>query len=97
MRFEEKKIVKKKFYAARKTYKIWNVNVDNIVVLKLVEKKTSSKYLIGIIIHKATKPLVLIMPKMSRCVKTFKVEDRINKLMSLRIYDEKLLEKYKPV
>ena len=80
-----------------KPIKIWNVNVDNIVVLKLVEKKTNSKYLIGIIIHKATKPLVLIMPKMSRCVKTFKVEDRINKLMSLRIYDEKLLEKYKPV
>ena len=32
---------------------------------------------------------------MSGCVKTFKVEDKINKLMSFRI--EKLLEKYKTI
>ena len=30
-------------------------------------------------------------------VQTFKVEDKINKLMSLRIDDEKLLEKYKAI
>ena len=30
-------------------------------------------------------------------VKTFKVEDKINKLMSFRIDDEKLLEKYKAI
>ena len=35
------------------------------------------------------------MPKMSVYVKTFKVEDKINKLMSLRVDDEKLLKKYK--
>ena len=35
------------------------------------------------------------MPKLSGYVKTFKVEDKINKLMSFRIDDEKLLEKYK--
>ena len=35
------------------------------------------------------------MPKLSGYVKTFKVEDKINKLMSFRIGDEKLLEKYK--
>ena len=37
------------------------------------------------------------MPKMSGRVKTFKVENRNKKLISLRIYDEKLLEKYKPI
>ena len=36
-------------------------------------------------------PLVLIIPKMSGYVKTFKVEDEINKLMSFRIDDDKLL------
>ena len=45
------------------------------------------------------RPLVLIMPKMSGYVKTFKVKDgdkdKNNKLMSFRIDDEKLLEKYK--
>ena len=34
---------------------------------------------------------------MSRFVKTFKVEDKNNKLMSLRIKDEKLLQKYKTI
>ena len=34
---------------------------------------------------------------MSGYVKTFKVEDKINKLMSFCIDDEKLLEKYKAI
>ena len=34
---------------------------------------------------------------MSGYVKTFKVEDKINKLMSFSINDEKLLEKYKAI
>ena len=34
---------------------------------------------------------------MSRYVKTFKVEDKSNKLMSFHIDDEKLLEKYKAI
>ena len=37
------------------------------------------------------------MSKISRCVKTFKVEDKINKLMSFCTDDEKLLEKYKAI
>ena len=45
--------------------------------------------------------LVLIMPKMSGCVKTNKVKDgdkdKNNKLMSFERDDEKLLEKYKDV
>ena len=47
------------------------------------------------------RPLVLIMPKMSGYVKIFKVKegdkDKNNKLMSFRIDDEKLLEKYKSI
>ena len=34
---------------------------------------------------------------MSGYVKTFKVENKINKLMSFRIPDEKLLEKHRPI
>ena len=88
---------KEKFYAAKKPIKIWDVNVDNIVVSKLVETKTNSKSLVGIKVDKAIRSLVLIMPKMSGYVKTFKVEDKINKLMSFRIDNEKLLEKYKAI
>ena len=52
-------------------------------------------------LDKAIRPLVLVMPKMSGYVKTFKVEggdkDKSNKLMSFHIDDEKLLEKYKVI
>ena len=45
------------------------------------------------------KPLVLILAEMSEYVKTFKVKDgdkdKNNKLMSFRIDDDNLLERYK--
>ena len=37
------------------------------------------------------------MPKMSVYIKTFKVKERENKLMSFLINDGKLLEKYKAI
>ena len=100
LRFGEIKVTKEKFYAAKKPTKIWEVNVDNIVILELVKTKTNSKNLIGYL-DKAIRPLVLVMPKMSRYVTTFKGKDgdkdKNNKLMSFRIDDEKLLEKYKAI
>ena len=56
--------------------KIWDVNVDNTVISKLVKIKTYSKYLTGYL-DKAIKPLVLIIPKMSRYVKTLKLKKEI--------------------
>ena len=47
--------------------------------------------------YKAIRSIVLIMPKISGYVKTFKVKEGGNKLMSFRIDDEKLLEKYKTI
>ena len=94
VRFGEKEIAKEKFYAAKKPIKIWDVNVDNIVISKLVKTKTNSKYLIGYL-DKTIRLLVLIMPKMSGYVKTFK--DKNNKLIYFLIDDEKLLEKYKAI
>ena len=41
--------------------------------------------------------LVLIVPKMSGYIKAFKIEDKNNKLMSFRINNENLLEKYKAI
>ena len=79
LRFGEREIAKDKLYAAKKSLKISNVHVDNIVISKLVKIKTNSKYLIGYA-DKAVRPLVWIKP---------------NVLMSFRIHDEKLLEKYK--
>ena len=52
-------------------------------------------------LHKFIRPLVLILPKIIGYVETFKVKDldkdKKNKLMSFRINDEKLLEKYKAI
>ena len=76
------------------------LNVQNIVISKLVETKTDSKYLIEIKFDKSLRPLVLIMPKMSAYVKVFKVKgdkDKNNKLISFRIDDEKLFKKYKDI
>ena len=48
-------------------------------------------------LDKAIRALVLTMPKRSGYVKIFNVKEGDNKLMSFRIDDEKLLEKYKAI
>ena len=63
-------------------------------MLMLIIYLPQNQYLNGYL-DKALRPLVLIMPKMSGFVKTFKVKERGNKLMPFHIDDEKLLEKYK--
>ena len=54
---------------------IWDNNVDNIVISKLVKTKTKCKYLIGIKVDKAIRLLVLIMPKMNGYVEKVEVKD----------------------
>ena len=44
VRFGEREITKGKFYAGKRPIKIWDVNVDNIVISKLIETKTNSKF-----------------------------------------------------
>ena len=89
-----------KFYDAKKPINIWDVDVDNISTSKLVETKTNSKYLIGYL-DKVIRSLVLVLPKISGYIKTFKVKDgyknKNNKWMSFRIDDEKVLQKYETI
>ena len=79
VRFGDREIAKEKSYVAKIPIKIWDV--DNIVISKLVKTKTNSKYLIGYL-DKTIRLLVLIMPKMSGYVKTFKSKKGNNKLIS---------------
>ena len=90
---------KENFYASKKPINIWNVNVDNILFSKSIQTKTNYKYWIWIKFDKAIRPLVLIMPKTSGYVKTFKFkeEDKSNKLLSFCREDKKLLERYKAI
>ena len=76
----ERKKYQKRILCCKKPIKIGDANVDNIVASKLVKTKINSKYLIVIKYDKSIRPWVLIMPKMSGYVKTFKVEDKVNKL-----------------
>ena len=52
-------------------------------------------------LDKVIRLLVSVLPKMSRCVKAFKVKhkdkDKNSKLMSFRTDDEKLLGKFKTI
>ena len=81
-------MAKERFYAAKKPIKLYEVNVDNIVISKLVNLVN---------LNKDIRPLVLIMHKMSGYVKTFKIENKISEVMSFRIDVETLLEKYKAI
>ena len=84
----------------KKLTKIWDVIVDNVFISKVFEKKTNSKYFTGYL-DKAIRQLVLVMPKISEYVITFKAQDqdkdKNNKLMSFCRDDEKQLGKYKSI
>ena len=101
---------KRKVSCCKNPIKIWDVNVDNIVISKFAE--TKAKNLIGDL-GKTIRPLLLIMPKMNGYVKTFKVKEGnkdvkwVNMLRHLKLkkeikiktkmsfhIDNKLLEKY---
>ena len=43
VKFGEREIAKENFYNAKKPIKVSDVNVDNIVISKLVKTKTNSK------------------------------------------------------
>ena len=66
--FGDREIAKERFYAVQRPIKNRDVNVDNIVISKLVKTINSSKYLIGYL-DKAIRLLFLIMLKVGKYVK----------------------------
>ena len=91
-------MIRQKFYGAKKPTNVWDVDVDSIIISNLIETKNNSKYLIGYL-DKVIGPLVLIIPKMSGYVNTFKVKngDRNNRFMYFHKKYGKLLENYRTV
>ena len=100
MRLGKAKVEKEEFYDAKRPIKIWDVNVNKIVISKLVATKNNSKYLIGYL-DEVIRPLVLLLSKMSEHFKTFKDKggdkNKNNKLMSLRIDGDKLFKNYNTI
>ena len=80
--FGEKKSNKRKVSCPIKHKKIWDVNIDNIVISKLVRTKTNSKYLIGYS-DKALRPLIF-------CVDDEKLLDKYKQMTDY--LDENLFE-----
>ena len=76
MRFGETKKVKEKFYCAKIPRNIWDVNVDNIVISKLVKTKTNSKYLNGYL-DKVIRTLVFILSKIVDMLRHLKIKPEI--------------------
>ena len=63
--------------------KLWDVDVDNIVVSNFVKAKTNSKYLVRINLDKGIVQLILIMHKVNEYIRIIKVEDKVNKYLSV--------------
>ena len=76
--FGKTKPAKEEFYGAKRPLKNCDVNVDNIVISKLIEAKSNFKYLIGCL-DKVIRPLVSVLPEMN--------------CMPLHIDGDKLLKK----
>ena len=88
VKFGDRETAKEKFYAAKRPIKVCDVNVDNIVISKLVKTKTNSKYSIGYL-DKTMRLLVLIMPKMSGYLRHLKLKNETINKCFFRLDDEK--------
>ena len=101
LRFGKTKVVKEEIHGAKKLIIIWDVDVDYLVISKLIKMKNNPKYLTAYL-DEVIRPLVLILHEMSGYVRTFKDKDGDKnknnyKLMSLHIADDKLIEKHKTI
>ena len=95
--FDNKKIIKCKFYKTKRLFKIDDINIDKILVSKKEPygKKDSFngiafKYFIAYKDHDYVSPLCIKLPQMIGYVKYF---DN-NKTMLFRVTDNNILEKY---
>ena len=58
LRSGKTKVGKEEFYCIKKQMKFWDIDVNSIVILKLIETKNNLKYLVGYL--DVMRPLVLI-------------------------------------
>ena len=72
LRFGKTKVTKEKFYDVKNPLTTWDVDINNIVILKVV--KTNSRHLVGYL-DNIIRPLLLMLRKMSRHVQIFKVKN----------------------
>ena len=93
--FGDKKGKKSDFYKNKKVIKIYDIDVNKILVSKEepYDTKTSFKYLIGYNDNDIIGPLCIRLPQMTSFVRKF--ED--NTTISFKISDKQLLKKYNQI
>ena len=88
--FAKIEVAKREIYRRKKSYKILDVDVDNMTVSELIEVKKGLKFLTGYL-RDVIRPLIFTMPIIREYVKT---SDDDN-VMSCGIDKYKFLEKLK--
>ena len=84
------KLNKKEFHKSKEPIDLLSVNVDQIVISdKFKHNNEGFKYFIGYLEGGIVKPLCIILPQMSECIKYFENGD---KNMSFLIRDNKVWE-----
>ena len=93
--FDNKNVKKSNFYKNKKTNKINDINVNNILVSKKEPygTKNSFKYFIGYNDNDIIRPLCIRLPQMTGYVRKF----NDNSIMSFRVEDEQLLKNYNKI
>ena len=90
--FDNKNIKKSDFYKNKKLFKIEDIDINKIFVSKKESygTKNATKYFIGYSDNDEIKPIWIRLPQMIGYVKHFDA----NKVMSFKVTDKKLLNKY---
>ena len=88
--FDDKKVSKSTFYKNKKSYDVYEIDTEKILVSKKesYEKKGSIKYFVGYNDKDVVRPLYVKFPQMVGYAKNFDG----NKMISFRVNDKKILK-----
>ena len=95
IKFRDKEVDKEKFYSFKEAILLDSVDLSKIVVSsKWKLNDTTYKYFCGYLNNDVIKPLCVILPQMSGCIKYF---DNNGKNMSFVTDDKEVYEKYNEI
>ena len=95
LKFNNIKVNKKEFHKSRQAIDLDSITVDKIVVSdKFKHSEEGYKYFISYQEGEIVKPLCIILPQMSGCIKYF---DSSGKIMSFLIKNDEVWKKYEEI
>ena len=95
IKFGDKEVSKKEFYANKKAIKLDSVDLDKIIVSnKWKINETTYRYLCGYLNNNVIQPLCVVLPQMDGYIKYF---NNGGKNMSFVTDDEKIYDKYNKI